>query len=279
MKRLKCIWDTVFSRVITYYILFALVIVIIGNKEAAWLGRVNYLKEEGAYPLLYLNDRALYNERQFRLAKKYYKVLIATVPYYEKHEMVYAPATVSRAYNMLAICEYYLGNSDEAVEFLKKAIQAEPQHYWLNYNLGRVYFEKGQYETALDYLRPCLSLKTKDLESSMHLDYVERWPVDLGGPFKSMSLATFRKVMINSLKLSILAYEKKNDQIMVKNMASTAFKFNVDRGPFMQYYMGLTTEKPDVDWRDFILIYNPSLNFVPIGEEKFFIKKYEGVLR
>jgi len=262
-----------FFRTATYYVLVALLIMVSVNVEKAKFIRVNYLKDYARYPAKYLRHEVEYDQEKFRLAKKHYEALSVSLTYIKDNSFIRVPASLSRSYTMIGICDYYLGHTGDALKYFHKALQIEPRHFWLKYNLGLVYFQRGEYSAALKYLEDSYRLDTKDLAESMELDYFQHWPPHLASAYEAVSILTFHDTITNSMALAILAYERMKKPELIKPLAVLGLKFGFEeQKDFFRYYAGLTDRKPDDKKID--MIYNPSLNFVPIGQEKFFVKKY-----
>jgi len=261
------------SSTIIYYLIAGFIIFFSMDVKKVKVNRLNYLKDSASFPVSYLEGRSSFDERQFRYARRYYQTLIDLVPVYEKSGMVHGPTALSRAYAMIALCDYYLGKNEEAITLLQKAIQIEPKHFWLNYNLGVIYFKLGNYETALSYLKEYLSLNKEKLALSMQLDYYDRWEPRLREEYKKVSVGEFYQLMVNSYKLSILAHEQLKNSIEMKKLASVAIRLGLaPKDGFFYYYADLSTVKPEVGKALFDLVFNPSLHFVPIGQEKYLAK-------
>lgn len=243
-----------FSRVGAYYCLIGLLLVLCVDTERVKLARVNFLQDSAEYPVMYLTRRAVFDPKEFRRAKKYYQAISCAIPYRKKTGIVFYPTTLSRAYAMMALCDYYLDNTDEALVYFKKAIDLEPKEFWLNYNLGLVYFKQGQYTMASEYFAKSARLTQKDLQESMQLDYIQLWPKELAERYKTLSATIFRKVVDNSYKFLALANER------IKNTQGQA-------NPAL-------AQKTDLVGGNFDLFYNVSLNFVPIGQERIFIERH-----
>lgn len=269
-----------FSRMAIYYCLVAFMIIMSLNGEMVNLGRVNALQEFASYPVFYINDQASWDEKNFRFAKKYYQSIIPAIINYEKYDLVYKPSTLSRAYAMVGICDYSLGHFDLALKSFQKAIELEPRHFWLNYDAGLTLFRQGQYEKAIAYFEKSFSLTAKDIEKSMSLDYVDQWPLDMAQKYEMLNLFIFHETVNNSFKLAILAYDRLGNSLMSKKLATAAFASKIDsNNEFFEYYAGIISKKPIVSEKNFELLHNASLNFVPIGQEKFFIEKQQLIAR
>ncbi len=246
-----------FFRVGAYYCLIGLLLVLCVDIEQVKLARVNFLQDSADYPVLYSTRRAAFDQKEFRRAKKYYQAISYTISYYEKNNMVLKPTALSRAYAMIAMCDYYLDNTDEAIVYLKKAIELEPREFWLNYNLGLVYFQRGQYTVAIGYFAKSALVTQKDFQESMQLDYIHLWPRRLAEQYKILNSIVFRNVVDNSNKFIALAQQRINDSPGKANLA--------------------LAQKMDAPIENFDFFYNVSLNFVPIGQEKFFISKHHSL--
>ncbi len=241
------------KRMVFLYACMALCLAATINSQMAHLARVNYLQDEAVYVPIYLNHLASFDQKKFRLAKKYYQAFIGTIPYYMKFNFVEQSVTLSRAYAMIAICDYYLGDATQAIEYFNKAIRLEPKHFWLHYDLGVAYFKAGSYLKAQEHFKDSLAMTLKDLHANMELDYFEQWPKEMAKKYESLSTIIFYKMIKDSYKLSNLSEQLINNP---KNLATIGPEFN-----------------------KFDLIYNPSLVFLPIGQEKIFVGQGQGLLK
>ncbi len=275
--RLKDLLKQCFSQAVIYYCLFAVLIIKVVDVDNAKMARVNNLQDVASYPALYLSGKAVFDERMFRLAKKYYEAFVYAVPLYAANGFVDGPVALSRTYMMLAVCDDYLGQSAEAAQFLRKALDQEPRHFWLNYNLGLVYFKRGEYDTAVRYLERSFNLQLTDVDQAMELDYLRYWPSSASNTYRILNLVAFHEVVIKSYELSVLAYEKMGDRSMMKDLAAAARRSGIGQeSGLLTYYAGASLRKPDVDMRNYQLMVNPAVYFLPIGKEKFVANKYFG---
>lgn len=278
--KLKNLLKQCFSQAIIYYCLFAVLIIKIVDVDNVKMARVNNLQDVASYPALYLSGKAAFDERKFRLAKKYYKAFVYAVPLYAANGFVDGPVALSRTYTMLAVCEAYLGQSAEAAQFLQKALGLEPRHFWLNYDLGLVYFKRGEYAAAVGYLQRSFGLQMTDVDQAMELDYFQYWPPYASNTYKTLNLVAFHEAVINSYELSVLAYEKMGDHSTTKELAVMAMRSGIGQeSALLKYYAGASPQEPDVDIKNYQLMVNPSVYFLPIGKEKFLAKKYSGGLK
>lgn len=244
------------------------------NVHKVKVNRLNGLEGLASYPVNYIDHRVPFQERQFRYARKYYQTLIDLIPTYEKKGIVDGPVTLSRAYAMIALCDYYLGKNKEATDLFKKALKIEPRHFWFNYNLAVIYFQSGDYETALFYLKDLFSLNTEKLEVSMSLDYYDLWAPKVAEQYKKVGSAQFYKVIVHSYKLAILAYERLKEPAQMKTLSAAAIQSGLaNNDNFFYYYAGLTSQRPEVGRELFDLMVNPSLYFASIGQERYLIQK------
>ena len=216
-------WERLFSTTIIYYFMAGLLIFFSVNAHKVKVNRLSGLEDLASYPARYLNHKVPFQERQFRYTRKYYQTLIDLTSGYEKKGLVNGPVTSSRAYAMIALCEYYLGKIKEPIELFKKALKIEPRHFWFNYNLGVIYFQLGDYETALAYFKDFFSVDLEKFDVSLSLDHYDLWEPKLAEKYKKVSLLKFYEVTINSYKLAILAYERLKNPIEMKNYPENIF--------------------------------------------------------
>lgn len=278
--RLKNLLKQCFSQAIIYYCLLAILIIGIVDVDNVKMARVNNLQDVASYPALYLSGKASFDERMFRLSKKYYQAFVYAVPLYAANGFVDGPVALSRTYMMLAVCDDHLGQSAEAAQFLQKALALEPRHFWLNYDLGLVYFKRGEYAAAAGYFQRSFSLQLKDVDQAMELDYFQYWPPSSSDTYKTLNLVAFHEVVLKSYELAVLAYEKMGNRSMMKDLSAMAMRSGLgEESGLLKYYAGASPQKPDVDMGSYRLMVNPSVYFLPIGKEKFIAKKYSGTLK
>ncbi len=276
IKMMKNLLRICFFRAITLYFLVGLVVVLTVDTELAKIARVNFLKDYASYPQEFSNRRLPFDQKKFRFARKYYQALEVAIPVFEKKHMVLQPAALSRAYAMIGACDYYLGDTDSALGYFKKAVLLEPRQFWIDFNIGLVYFKQGQYSTAVGYFKKAFVLKRKDLVELMQLDILEKWPLQVAKQYEVLSFVEFEKLVRDSYKLTVLAYERMGQFDSAKEVALVAYRLGVGRqDSFFEQRLGLKSAKPQEHEEErFDLFYNVSQYFVPIGQEKFFIQRH-----
>ena len=86
--------------------------------------------------------------------------------------------TYAEAWNKASTCEFMLGNLDASLAAAQKTLELIPGHYQAQNGLGLVYFEKKDYQAAIDSFRKSLELDPWSPVSArlaICLDAVEKW--------------------------------------------------------------------------------------------------------
>ena len=96
-----------------------------------------------------------FNKARLRKFEVYFKMLIQQQP------------NRADAYGILGFFSYHLGKHGQAISSYKKAISINPDFFWYHYNLGVIYFRKGDYENAIEFLEK--SIKTSPEKSLMFI--------------------------------------------------------------------------------------------------------------
>ena len=60
------------------------------------------------------------------------------------------------------VLAYQNGNTGEATNFFKQALNYNPDHVRTNYNLGTIYLNQGEYQLALEHLNKAFIYSTTD---------------------------------------------------------------------------------------------------------------------
>ncbi len=253
------------------YLLVGLVIWGTVNVHRVEMARLGSLDIWSDYPVRFIEKRSPYDERQFRYAKKYYQALARIIPLYEKKGITDKDIALSRAYALIAFCYHYLGNDRAALENYKRTASIGPDEIWLNYDLGVVSFNLGEYEQALSYLKNNFAMNDKKLSESMDRDYYQNWDLKASKNYKEFSTNQFYKLTMNSYKLGVLAYERMGDMKRARALAVVAIQIGMAKNNiFFLYYAGVSSQKLDMDEDLMKLAVNPSLFYVALGQEKIF---------
>jgi len=76
-------------------------------------------------------------------------------------------------YGLLALIKNRLGgpdNADDAIRLIKKGMKLNPHYTWdYPYNLGRAYYNKGQYQLAIDFLKKALERNEYSMQPRLFL--------------------------------------------------------------------------------------------------------------
>lgn len=132
-------------------------------------------------------------EKGFKKFPAKVRLLFMTGVYYEKagdidscinvmKDVIRRDATNSSAYNYLGYLYAERGeNLDEAEKLIRKALELKPDDGFYLDSLGWVYYQKGDYKTALEYLMRALKIEPKEGVIMEHVGDVKLKQGDLAG--------------------------------------------------------------------------------------------------
>ena len=103
---------------------------------------------------------------------------------------------VDSAHFLLGFCEYYMGNSDEAIAQYEKSAGLDPYFFWSYYNLWVIYFKKGDFLKSTFVLNKALSLKSEITLGILHQNpfYQQIWRyIDDPAPILESNLSECQK--------------------------------------------------------------------------------------
>jgi len=143
-------------------------------------------------------------------------------------------------YGLLAFFNYYLGNEKGAVDFYEEALQRMPDFFIFNYNLGVIYFQKGEYEKALQCLKKAV---LTDLNRNFELITSSRlfWPYfnkDTEAIERDLKLRG-RDNHLNAYKMLVFSsyHLKKFSEVI--QFCNEALTVSLPDDEFFLYYLGL----------------------------------------
>ncbi len=127
-------------------------------KNKAMLVTINHYRPDlSVWKNFFLLD-AVPDKRFLADSIVYYQAILAYVP------------QMAEAQHMLAVCQYFLGNTQAALESEQKAALLEPRFFAAWYNLGVMRYKQGQFAQSAQSFRQALNLApvatVKVIESS-----------------------------------------------------------------------------------------------------------------
>jgi tetratricopeptide (TPR) repeat protein len=78
-------------------------------------------------------------------AREYYAILAQVYPHY------------GRGFEMQGVCYLLLKQDDMAIKKFQEAIKHNPDLFWVSFELGKVYYRRGDYSRALEYFQSIIS--------------------------------------------------------------------------------------------------------------------------
>jgi tetratricopeptide (TPR) repeat protein len=141
------------------------------------------------------------------------------------------------AFAMRGFCEYYLGQTDQAIRDYEKAVQNASYFIWFDYNLGLLYFQKQDYDRAAKYLSQAIRSNPETaakfmLASKLYMDAI----VSIPGLDPEERLVSGLR---DSYKMLVLSYYhlKRFTELIV--IADVAVNQKLDDDGFFYYYLGV----------------------------------------
>ncbi len=116
-----------------------------------------------AWNLIGYNKYLQYEARKNYITyDKTQKFLSESLYHYQKaHE--FAPKDRQIMLN-IALTHKYLHNIPEAIKWLEKLLERDPENTFAYWNLSNIYYEKEDYENALSYINKYIELKPEDID-------------------------------------------------------------------------------------------------------------------
>ena len=124
------------SHSMVVYALAAAVLIGLVNYKSTVIERLNAVLDWGDYPARLDEGKASVDERQLRMAVRYYKMVAEIQPDSGEPEA------------MIAYCYARLGEDALAVTYDDRALAKRPDHFWCEYNRGMLHARMTELEEA-----------------------------------------------------------------------------------------------------------------------------------
>ena len=227
VKFLKC----VLSRVLVLYLAaFAAAYFFLDHKGAKWhayAATLSRLQPPYDYLTRYADGKVPYDRKELLAYRLFFSQLVTVLP--DRVD----------GYAMLGFCQHELGETDDAIKSFKKAADAVPPFLWFNYDLGYAYFQKKDYEHAVEYLNRAVVSSPEVIFKFMagskpYLDAIATIP-----NFQNDFLARVRMGLRDSYKMLVLSYFHAQQFEPLIASAQAAVNQKLDDDGFFNYYLGV----------------------------------------
>ena len=216
--------------VVLYLVAFAITYFFLDHKGAkfhSYGATLSRLQPAYDYLTKYSDGRVPFDRKELLAYRLFFSQLVKVLP------------DRSDGYAMLGFCQHELGETDAAILSFKKAADAVPPFLWFNYDLGYAYFQKKDYEHAVQYLNRAVvsnpELIFKFMTGSKpYLDAIATIP-----DFQKNFLERVRAGLRDSYKMLVLSYFHMQQFEGLIAAAQVAVNQKLDDDGFFLYYLGV----------------------------------------
>ena len=165
----------------------------------------------------------------FRLKEyeRYYRAVTHYMPQY------------GEAHGMYGFCAYYLGKERSAIASYKRAIALTPDFFYFNNNLGIIYFQKGDYERAVEMFKKAIRTSPEKTLKTVLASKIYR-QIMVGNPHLIQRMAAnWIANRQETYQMLILSLYQLHDFSEMFLRAQEAIQSGGQRNGFFYYYAGL----------------------------------------
>jgi len=215
---------------VLYLAAFVFTVFFLDYKAARWhaqAGTLSRLQPPYNYLTKFSDGKAPFDRKQLQAYRLFFTQLLRMLP------------NRPDGYGMLGFCHYQLGDTDKAITAYQKAAETVPSFLWFNYDLGFLYFQKKDYQQAVDYLSRAVTSSPDAIfqfmvSSKVYLDAIASVP-----NFQQELPERLRTSLRDSYKMLVLSYFhlQQYDRLIV--VAEMAVNQKLDDDGFFLYYLGV----------------------------------------
>lgn len=145
LKYLKVI----FSRSVVFYLLCCLVIWHLLDYHALINNAIPQTMSRLTPPIDYFDEFVSKQDH-------YDRFKLMNCIYYHQAVVKYFPFQKAEALGMQGFCYERLGEESRAIDAYKQSIASNPDYFWPYYDLGVIFYNKGQYSKAAEYFQEAI---------------------------------------------------------------------------------------------------------------------------
>ncbi len=181
------------QRSLFLYVVLGILLFRLINPQVATVNRLNRIKVQIEEDLdRFALGEAPLKRDSFKWGVRYYKKVLSLLL---KAALISGDSLkTSLAYGNLGYCYYYLSDEQSALEAYQKAVNLAPAFYSYSWDLGTVYFQKGDLKNALDLHRR--SLEAMPLTLKYYSSFF-RSIAHLGFPAEGVLTELFKRAYVD----------------------------------------------------------------------------------
>jgi len=157
--------------------------------------------------------------------------------YYEK-VVKYIPK-LPEAHGMLGFSYFYLGKEEEAIASIGKAAVLDSYFFWYQYNLGVIYYQKGDYKKAIQFFENAVSKKPEIALIIINRSSVYQRALRGATNLQDIMLARIKSGYSESYRLIVLSHMKSRNYPEMIKTASSAIALGLEHKELFYYYLGV----------------------------------------
>jgi tetratricopeptide (TPR) repeat protein len=147
----------------------------------------------------------------------------------------------AEAHMLLGVSYYHLGKKKEALKELEKAAVLNPHFFWIQYNLGALFYESGEYGRSAQILE-----RARHLQPQVVLMVMKNSPVYqrlLSGVtnFGEIAMAKMRSGYSECYRLLVLSYLRSGDHAKAIQLSREALDQGLDHKELFYYFAAVAS--------------------------------------
>jgi len=196
---------SIFNRTFLLWAGAILLAVLIVNPRAARIQRINAMNEDYVDCL---RQEDCKNVKAIAEAREYYKILAQLYPDY------------GRGAEMQGICYLLLKQDSLAIKKFQEAIKHNPDLFWVSFELGKVFYRRGEYSKALKCFQVITAQDSNTLLKKATLSNLRQFSDQTRGVLMLGLIDFVAEIKLRSYQMTVGCLVHQGDLAQAKNIVS-----------------------------------------------------------
>jgi len=228
----------------------------------AKLAILNRLRPHFEFHNVFYEYQIPYRQKQLRLYINYFDWVVQFMPDH------------ADAYGMMGLCYHLIGDDKNAIASYKKAIEYNPSFLWSYYNLGLIYFKRGEYAIASELIQRALRTKAQHtttfilMSEKIYLTNIVTEARGTGKDYKKIIEDQIKEGYLKSyIVLMLSAYHQENYEDVIR-VADLSLRIHGDVDGVFTRYAGFAAYQMKA-YTQAVYLLNESIHVNPNNSEAF----------